>query len=118
MVTQLEQRREVGSTVNRIPLTQVDDDLAMRSLGINNVNAVGRDNCQVDLVDPLALLELEVVDDNVVIGQLVAQPGDGAALRVVDRQPDGDDLGHHAPPALMACSTILMACSSSSSASK
>ena len=106
VLAQERQRRVVGRAPFRVPLAAVDVDEAARALHVDHVDAVRPEEGDVDLVDLVALPELEVVDDGEGVRQVVAEAGDGLPLGVVDRLADGDHLGHQAVPwASIQCST-------------
>ncbi|GAA4049876.1 hypothetical protein GCM10022248_16240 [Nonomuraea soli] len=52
------------------------------------------DDQEVDLEDVVAARDLDVVQQQPVVGRVVAQMGDHAALGIVDRAPASDDLCH------------------------
>jgi hypothetical protein len=83
-----------------IPLAAVDVDIAMRPFDVDQVDRVRRDDRQIDLEHLAAAPDLEVVQDRVRIRQMIAQMSNRLPLRVVDRLPNCDHLGHQASPSI------------------
>ena len=64
---------------------------------------MGGDDRDVDLEGFVAALDLEVVEDQVGFGQVIAQVGNRPPFGVVDRITYRDDLGHYGASSI-ACS--------------
>ena len=91
---ELEQRGGIGATSLGIPGATVNIDRADNMFDINNKEAVGGNQGDVNFVFALGRKDFKVVNQGIGIGQVIAQKGDRPTFRFVLWLTDRNNLRH------------------------